>query len=128
MEPTFDAANEDPYDPKLMEEILKYNQKASEPTKAKKGPPEPKGPNVDMQAMDELFKITHNLPKIELHAHIGGCYRPMTFLELAEEKKIDIDHIDFYNIDIPTAFEIFKVGSRLITDCQTLKRVTKEII
>ena len=31
-------------------------------------------------------------------------------------------------MDIKTAFEIFKVGSKLITDCQTLKRVVKEII
>lgn len=52
----------------------------------------------------------------------------MTFLELAESKKIDTDHIDFYNVDIKTAFEIFKVGSQLITDCPTLKRVVKEII
>jgi adenosine deaminase len=81
-----------------------------------------------MEAMDSLFQLTHNIPKIELHAHIGGCFRPMTFLELAEAKKIDTDHIDFYNVDIKTAFEIFKVGSQLITDPQTLKRVTKEII
>lgn len=78
--------------------------------------------------MDKLFKFTHNLPKIELHAHIGGCFRPMTFLELAEAKNIDTDHIDFYNVDIKTAFEIFKVGSKLITDCSTLKKVVKEII
>lgn len=48
---------------------------------------------------------------MELHAHIGGCFRPQTFLELAEAKRINIDHIDFYNVDIKTAFEIFKVGS-----------------
>jgi len=29
-----------------------------------------------MQQIDELFKIVHNIPKIELHAHIGGCIRP----------------------------------------------------
>jgi adenosine deaminase len=61
--------------------------------------------------MNELFKIVHNLPKIELHAHIGGCYRPQTFVELADSKKISIDHIDFYNVDLAMAFEIFKVGS-----------------
>ena len=68
------------------------------------------------------------MPKIELHAHIGGCYRPQTFVELAEAKNLSIDHIDFYNVDIKAAFEIFKVGSQLITDAATLKRVTKEII
>ena len=81
-----------------------------------------------MAKMDDLFKIAHNLPKIELHAHIGGCFRPQTFVDLAEQKKISIDHIDFYNVDLKTAFEIFKVGSQLITNTETLKRVTKEII
>lgn len=81
-----------------------------------------------MAKMDDLFKIAHNLPKIELHAHIGGCFRPQTFVDLAEQKKISIDHIDFYNVDLQTAFEIFKVGSQLITNTETLKRVTKEII
>lgn len=64
-----------------------------------------------MKAMDALFQLAHSLPKIELHAHIGGCFRPQTFLELVEQKKIDIDHIDFYHVDYKQAFEIFKVGS-----------------
>lgn len=52
-----------------------------------------------MKAMDQLFQLAHSLPKIELHAHIGGCFRPQTFLDLVEQKKIDIDHIDFYHVD-----------------------------
>jgi len=123
----------DPYDPKLMAEILKHNAKMQNP-KAAPQAPKPKGAiakvanPVDMDKLDKLFKIAHNLPKIELHAHIGGCYRPQTFVELAEAKNISIDHIDFYNVDLKAAFEIFKVGSQLITDTATLKRVTKEII
>lgn len=78
--------------------------------------------------MNKLFQYCHQIPKIELHAHIGGSYRPTTFLELSDAKGIDTDHIDFYNVDIKTAFEIFKVGDQLITDTATLKRVTKEII
>ena len=81
-----------------------------------------------MKKMDELFRLTHNLPKLELHAHLGGSFRPNTFLELAELKKIDTDHIDFYNVSLPTAFEIFKVGGRLVTDVPTLKRVVREMI
>lgn len=67
----------DPYDAKLMKEIMKYNQKANNPpsTITKPGP-KPVKTNIDMERMNELFKIAHNLPKIELHAHIGGCYRP----------------------------------------------------
>ena len=48
------------------------------------------------------------MPKIELHAHIGGCLRAETFLQLAEVKGVSIDHIDFYNVDVAMAFEIFK--------------------
>lgn len=147
----------DAFDPKLMEEILKYNQKREEikvktekelEAKKKKMQPPPqkswqapsmfykdddlpswkKPQEVDMKAMDALFQLAHSLPKIELHAHIGGCFRPQTFLELVEEKKIDIDHIDFYHVDYKQAFEIFKVGSQLVTNCETLARVTLEII
>ena len=118
-----------------MEEILKYNQKRQDEDEklAKKVESKNKlmektgaGNNskplassaamVDMLKMDKLFQLTHNIPKIELHAHIGGCFRPKTFVDLAEAKKIDIDHIDFYKVDIKTAFEIFKVGGQLITD------------
>lgn len=75
-----------------------------------------------------MFQECHSLPKIELHAHIGGCIRAETFLELAEKKGVSIEHLDFYNVDIKMAFEIFKTGSKLLTDLPTLKRVTKEII
>jgi adenosine deaminase len=47
---------------------------------------------------------TFNIPKIELHAHIGGCMRPQTFMELAMQTGADLDKIDFYNVDIATAF------------------------
>jgi hypothetical protein len=43
--------------------------------KLKNKGPIPKG-NIDMAKFDELFKTCHNLPKVELHAHIGGCFRP----------------------------------------------------
>lgn len=69
-----------------------------------------------------------NIPKIELHAHIGGCIRPSTFMELVLEKGVDLDKIDFYNVDINTAFEFFKIVSLLVTDLATLQRIVYEII
>jgi adenosine deaminase len=68
------------------------------------------------------------MPKIELHAHVGGCFRPRTFLELVEEKGQDLENIDFYNVDMQVAFEFFKVGGKLVTDIKTLQRVVYEII
>lgn len=63
-----------------------------------------------------------------MHAHIGGCYRPNTFMELVLEKGLDLDAIDFYNVNIETAFKFFALGSKLVTDLKTLKRVLAEII
>ena len=68
------------------------------------------------------------MPKIELHAHIGGCFRPSTFLELAEKAGADLDKIDFYKVDINCSFEFFRVAGPLIKDLDTLQRVTYEII
>ena len=91
-------------------------------------PPWKKPQEVNMDEMNKLFQLAHSMPKIELHAHIGGCFRPQTFMDLVVQKGIDIDHIDFYNVDYKTAFEIFKISNQLITDCKTLDRVTQEII
>ena len=68
------------------------------------------------------------MPKIELHAHIGGCFRPSTFLELCMAKNVDLDAVDFYNVKINTAFEFFRIGAQLVTDLATLQRITYEIV
>ncbi len=82
----------------------------------------------DMKEVQQLMTDCFSLPKVELHAHIGGCIRPETFLELAEKKGVSVEHIDFYKVDIKMAFEIFVVGSKLVTDLATLHRITTEII
>ena len=71
---------------------------------------------------------TFSIPKIELHAHIGGCFRPSTFMELVMAKGADLDKVDFYKVDIEGAFEFFKIASQLVTDISTLKRIVYEII
>ena len=71
---------------------------------------------------------TFSIPKIELHAHIGGCFRPSTFIELAMAKNVDLDKVDFYKVDLAVAFEFFKIASQLITDVSTFKRIVFEII
>jgi adenosine deaminase len=88
---------------------------------------DPKKP-LDLKEIQLLHQETFGMPKIELHAHIGGCFRPTTFLELAEKEGADLDKIDFYNVTIETAFEFFKIGSKLVKDLPTLQRVTYEII
>jgi len=44
------------------------------------------------------------------------------------ERNINIDHIDFYNINLKTAFELFKISTELINSYDVLRRVTSEII
>ncbi len=78
--------------------------------------------------MQRLFQDCFAIPKIELHAHIGGCLRAETFLELAEERGISVDHIDFYNVDVAGAFDIFKVVGQIMIDLDSLERVIREII
>jgi len=67
-----------------------------------------------------MHQATFSIPKIELHAHIGGCMRPNTFMELALAKNIDLDAIDFYKVNIDSAFEFFRLNSQMVTDLQTL--------
>ena len=83
---------------------------------------------IDVKAVQKLFEDCFALPKIELHAHIGGCLRAETFLQLSGEREIDIDHIDFYNVDVAMAFEIFKAVGLVLTDLNILERVVREII
>ncbi len=54
--------------------------------------------------------------------------RAETFLELAEERRVNVDHIDFYNVDVAGAFEIFKAVAQIITDLDSLERIIREII
>jgi adenosine deaminase len=49
-------------------------------------------------------------------------------MELAMKKGVDIDHIDFYNVNVPMAFEIFKAVSLVVTDLEILERIVREII
>ena len=75
-----------------------------------------------------MHQATFNIPKIELHAHIGGCMRPNTFMELCLAKDLDLDAMDFYNVNIQSAFEFFRLTALMVTDIPTLQRVTYEII
>ena len=75
---------------------------------------------IDVAYVQNLHQDTFSMPKIELHAHIGGCYRPSTFMELCEKTGADLEKLDFYKVDIQMAFEFFKIGSKLVTDLDTL--------
>ena len=52
----------------------------------------------------------------------------MTFLELAEANNVSTDHIDFYNITLKSAFEIFSIVGKVVNNLDVLQRITREII
>ena len=83
---------------------------------------------IDMKRVQGHMQDRFSVPKIELHAHIGGCIRPSTFMDLAIKKEVDLDNIDFYKIDIKSAFEFFKIMAVLVQDIDTLQKVVYEII
>ncbi|CAI2372529.1 unnamed protein product [Moneuplotes crassus] len=82
---------------------------------------------TDKQLQD-MYQLCFNIPKIELHSHIGGNLRPATFLELAEKEGISVDHIDFYNVTLKGAFDIFAVVGKILNSLDVLQRVIREIV
>ena len=51
--------------------IIKLQMEAFGPAETK-----PKRKALDIKEVQKLHIDTHGIPKIELHAHIGGCFRP----------------------------------------------------
>lgn len=77
-------------------------------------------PEINMKQIQTFMQDSFGIPKLELHAHIGGCMRPSTFMELAIAKNVDLDKVNFYKIDLAASFEFFKIMSVLIQDIATL--------
>lgn len=46
---------------------------------------------MDAQPSAALLDFCQRLPKVELHAHLNGCVRESTLLELARLRKLDPD-------------------------------------
>ncbi len=46
---------------------------------------------MDGQVSAELMQLCQRLPKVELHAHLNGCVRESTLLELARLHNLDSD-------------------------------------
>lgn len=52
-------------------------------------------PLVDILSHDELRSLCHNIPKIELHAHLSGTVKESTLNELGRAKGLDISKMKF---------------------------------
>ncbi|KAG0469616.1 hypothetical protein HPP92_016316 [Vanilla planifolia] len=84
----------------------------------------------------ELKEWCLAIPKIELHAHLNGCIRDSTLLELAEvlgeRGEIvfdDVKHvINKYGRTLTECFQLFDLFHILATDHETISRITKEAV
>jgi adenosine deaminase len=68
------------------------------------------------------------LPKIELHAHIGGSIRESTIRELAKEKQIEQQVIMSDNNTLKECFQLFSVIHQVTDKLDIVKRITSEIL
>lgn len=83
-----------------------------------------------------LDAFIRRMPKLELHAHIGGSVREQTILELINEKKetdVTLDQVTLtpWNMGKRTmeqCFELFSVIHRLCDDLDTVCRITEEAL
>ena len=87
------------------------------------------------------------LPKVELHAHLNGCIRESTLVELAKERNISLSpkhfssssplssedehHHTMYNVrprSLQDCFDMFADISQAVNDLKALERITREAL
>jgi adenosine deaminase len=70
-----------------------------------------------------------NLPKIELHAHLNGCIRNTTLLELAAQRNVSIhDYSVAGRRSLEECFDLFAKLANVVTDLPALERITMEAL
>ncbi|KAJ4814571.1 Adenosine deaminase-like protein [Rhynchospora pubera] len=91
----------------------------------------------NMEAINaELRQWCHELPKVELHAHLNGSIRDSTLLELVNKHgdngvliSKDVEQMILEKgTSLRKCFELFAVYHVLATDHETVKRITKEAV
>jgi len=73
-------------------------------------------------------------PKVELHAHINGCIRDETILELLKKKGASAEEISKLRVQLgdertlSQCFDLFSRIHTLVTSVEVVERVTREAI
>lgn len=78
-----------------------------------------------------MQKFCHLLPKIELHAHLGGSIRNSTIAELIKNTKFsNLEHVvsTTDKRTLEQCFQIFDVVHEITNNMNVLKRITTEIL
>lgn len=88
----------------------------------------------------QLFEFAHQLPKIELHAHLNGCIRESTLKELANQKEVSVPEnlLDtasstlssrhYKSRTLTECFEIFDIIHKCVRTPQDVRRITREAL
>ncbi|KAJ0983202.1 hypothetical protein J5N97_011457 [Dioscorea zingiberensis] len=77
-----------------------------------------------------MLELCRELPKIELHAHLNGCVRDSTLLELAKLLgATDVEDVILKKgRSLKECFQLFDLYHILTTDHAILTRITQEVI
>jgi len=77
----------------------------------------------------DLNTYCFSIPKIDLHAHLNGSIRKKTLFELSnEEDQEKLSILYSKPITLISAFDIFKISSKILTSLEVVSRVTREMI
>jgi adenosine deaminase len=72
-------------------------------------------------------EFCHEVPKVELHAHLHGCIRPSTLQEYLIDKEVKYNSEDFHTKDMKGAFRMFDNIHAAIDNLKQVKRVAQEM-
>ena len=106
-------------------------------THSRPKPPSPlhrSPPSTAVWAKPVNLAFVHKLPKIELHAHIGGSIRDATLLELINsstntaQNYPDLQVLQSDQRSLSDCFQLFDAIHDLVSSLAILKRITKETI
>ena len=80
------------------------------------------------------LEFIKKVPKVELHAHINGCIRDNTLLELLENSGADQEALKKLHVQLgderslSQCFDLFSRIHRIVTSVEVVERITREAI
>lgn len=83
----------------------------------------------EIKSQIELNTYIFSIPKIDLHAHLNGSIRKTTLFELSsDEDKEKLSQLYSKQVTLESAFEIFKISSKILKNLEIVGRITREMI
>ena len=88
------------------------------------------------ESKDDLISLEfiQQIPKVELHAHINGCIRDNTLLELLETSGASKEELEKLHVqlgderNLSQCFDLFRRIHQIVTSTEVVERITREAI